>query len=212
MKCIHIPLKFIFGMNCYLVQTASGFYLIDTGVKKQRKQLEKTLSEAGCKPGDLKLIILTHGHIDHIGNAAYLRGKYGAKIAMHSGDVNMVTGGGMFADAPPNMMIKIVGFFMKLTGLSDFETFTPDILLDDKQNLKEHGLDATILYTPGHSKGSISIQTADGTLFCGDIFSGSMEDVTTLVDDQTNLIKSVKQLNALDIESVYPGHGNPFHR
>ncbi len=212
MDVTHIQLKLLFDVNCYLLHNEQGFYLIDTGIKNRRKQLEQSIIDAGCKPGDLILIILTHGHIDHVGNAAYLRDKYGAKIAMHQGDFNMVTGGGMFADAPPSLMIKIVGFFMNITGLGDFETFTPDILLIDNQSLKEYGLDATVLHTLGHSKGSISIHTDDGDLFCGDIFSGSMEEVTTLVDDQTFLDKSVKQLKDLHSNNFYPGHGKPFHR
>ena len=209
MEVTHIQLKYMFDANCYLIKNKNGFILIDTGIKKQRKQLEQAIIDAGCSTGDLKLIILTHGHIDHIGNAAYLRDKHGARIAMHSGDENMVTGAGMFADAPQSLMIKIVGFFMDITGLGDFESFTPDILLDDQQSLAEYGLDATVLYTPGHSKGSISI-ISDNNLFCGDIFSGSMQKVTTLVDDQQALDSSVEQLRNLPVKTVYPGHGKPF--
>jgi glyoxylase-like metal-dependent hydrolase (beta-lactamase superfamily II) len=209
MEVIHIPLKFLFDTNCYLLKSETGYILIDTGVKKQRKKLETAITEAGCRPGDLKLIIITHGHIDHIGNAAYLRDKYDSKIAMHQGDINMVTGGGMFVDAPQSLMIRLVGFLMDITGLGDFETFNPDILLEDNQSLQEYGLDATILHTPGHSKGSISI-LAEDVLFCGDIFSGSMESVTTLIDDQTILNTSVEHLRSIPAETIYPGHGNPF--
>ena len=212
MEINHISLKFLFDANCYLIHTETGYVLIDTGIKNRRKQLETALIDAGCQPGELKLIIITHGHIDHIGNASYLRDKYGAKIAMHRGDVKMVTGAGMFADAPPSLMIKIVGFLMNLTGLGDFETFTPDILLEDNQSLQEYGLDATVLHTPGHSKGSISILTASGDLFSGDIFNGSVEGVTTIVDDPSALDSSVEHLKTLNAESFYSGHGKPFHR
>ena len=212
MEIQQISLKFLFDANCYLIHTEKGYFLIDTGIKNRRKELEDSIVEAGCQPDDLKLIIITHGHIDHIGNASYLRNKYGAKIAMHRGDVKMVTGAGMFADAPPSLMIKLIGFLIKITGLSDFETFTPDIMLEDNQSLQEYGLDATVLHTPGHSKGSISILTASGDLFCGDIFNGSVEGVTTLVDDQSKLDLSVEHLKALTNESFYPGHGKIFHR
>lgn len=212
MEIQHIPLKLLFDANCYLIRIETGYILIDTGIKNRRKQLETALNNAGCQPGDLKLIILTHGHVDHVGNAAYLRDKYGAKIAMHRGDVNMVTGGGMFADAPQSLMIKIVGFLMNITGMGDFETFTPDILFEDNQSLQEHGLDATVLHTPGHSKGSISILTTLGDLFSGDIFNGSVEGVTTLVNDQSALESSVEHLKSLNAESFYPGHGKTFNR
>lgn len=211
MQVRHISLKYIFDTNCYLLQSETGYILIDTGVKKQRKKLETAITEAGCGPGDLKLIILTHGHIDHIGNAAYLRDKYDSKIAMHQGDINMVTGGGMFADAPQSLMIRLVGFLMDITGLGAFEIFNPDILLEDNQSLQEHGFNATILHTPGHSKGSISIQ-AENNLFCGDIFNASIDNVTTLVDDQTTLNTSADHLRSLPAETIYPGHGNPFQR
>ncbi len=58
-----------------------------------RDALEKELENAGCKPGNLQLIVLTHGDTDHAGNCAYLREKYGAQIAMHSDDSGMVERG-----------------------------------------------------------------------------------------------------------------------
>ena len=78
-----------YGVNCYLIRTGSGFVLIDTGVAPKRAGLVNQLESAGCQPGNLKLIIITHGHGDHIGNCAYLRRKYGAQVAMHRGDSEM---------------------------------------------------------------------------------------------------------------------------
>ncbi len=78
------------GVNCYLVKTGDSFILIDTGFPAKRAALDKELASAGCRPGNLKLIVLTHGDLDHAGNCAYLRKKYGTKIAMHTGDFGMV--------------------------------------------------------------------------------------------------------------------------
>jgi hypothetical protein len=72
--------------NSYLVKTNNSYVLIDTGYSTNRKELEKQLAESGCTPGNLKLILITHGHFDHTGNCAFLREKYGAPIAMHKGD------------------------------------------------------------------------------------------------------------------------------
>ena len=58
-----ITLNYFFGMNCYLIKTEVGCFLVDTGIKKKRAQLEQELVDAGCSLGDLKLIIITHGHI-----------------------------------------------------------------------------------------------------------------------------------------------------
>jgi len=83
------------SVNCYLIKTDCGFILIDTGISKNRSDIEKELQNAGCEPGDLKLIVITHGDSDHTGNCAHLRGKYGPRIAMHQGDLGMVQRGDM---------------------------------------------------------------------------------------------------------------------
>ncbi|NQT08003.1 MBL fold metallo-hydrolase, partial [Candidatus Bathyarchaeota archaeon] len=81
-EIISITQKYLMSVNCYLVKTPSGFILIDTGLSKRRSDLVSELEIAGCKPGALRLIIVTHGHSDHNGSSAYLRERYGAKIAM----------------------------------------------------------------------------------------------------------------------------------
>ena len=59
MEVTPITVNYFFGVNSYLVKTDNGYFLIDTGITKKRGQLEKQLNEAGCRPGDLKLIIIT---------------------------------------------------------------------------------------------------------------------------------------------------------
>ena|SRR5579859_4847986 len=83
-------------VNCYLKKSDSNYILIDTGCSGKRDQVECELQDAGCKPGELNLIVLTHGDFDHIGNAAYLRQKFRAKIAMHRDDLGMAERGDMF--------------------------------------------------------------------------------------------------------------------
>ena len=86
------------GVNCYLLNTADGFILVDTGggtmfgadPESIRLKLDAELECAGCKPGNLKLVILTHGDGDHSGNAAYIREKFKTKIAMHRADAEKV--------------------------------------------------------------------------------------------------------------------------
>ena len=78
---ISLPLPYRLGtVNCYPIETDTGYILIDTGCSNKRSELEKELERAGCKPGNLKLIVLTHGDFDHTGNANYLREKFGALI------------------------------------------------------------------------------------------------------------------------------------
>ena len=87
----------LLGVNCYLIKQNNGYFLIDSLWSFARGYLGRQLESAGCHESDLKLVILTHGDFDHCGNARYLRDAYGAKIAMHSGDVPMVKSGDMFS-------------------------------------------------------------------------------------------------------------------
>ncbi len=211
MEITPITSHYLFGVNSYLLKTETGYFLIDTGIMKKRDQLEKQLNEAGCKTGDLKLIIITHGHLDHVGNAAYLRDKYGAKIAIHSGDSKMVESGDMFVDTKGGIVIRLVGVFMKILGLSNYEKFTPDIYLEDLQDLSAYGMNAKVIHTSGHSGGSISVLTAEGDLFCGDLFNNNGKpEKASLIQDPQLLDASVERLGALQIATVYPGHGKPF--
>jgi hydroxyacylglutathione hydrolase len=197
-------------VNCYLVNTANGCILIDSGLSKRRSDLVRELEAAGCGPGDLKLIIVTHGHLDHNGNTAYIRDRYGAKIAMHVGDLAMAESGDMFVGVK-GFTVALMRLFLPLVGMSRYDGFTPDIILEDGYDFSEYGLDARVVQVPGHSKGSIGVLTAEGDLFCGDILGNTdTPAITTIVDDSAELAASVERLKALDVRTVYPGHGRPF--
>ena len=202
------------GVNCYLVKTGDGYVLIDTGLPTKRTSLEKELASAGCKPGNLKLIVLTHGDYDHAGNAAFLREKYGTKIAMHNNDSGRVERGdwNWGLKAKPDkfpIIFRIVSFFIRP---GKFDTFKPDIFVEDGQGLSEYGFDAKILHLPGHTKGSIGIVTSGGELFCGDLMDNmsGKPGLQFFIDDLAAAKASVEKLKSLQIRTVYPGHGKAF--
>ena len=197
-------------INCYLVKTDTGFILIDPGRASKRTKLEKELESAGCQPGNLKLIVLTHGDFDHTGNAAYLRKKFGTRIAMHYDDSGMAERGDMFWNRKnPNVLIRIM--FDLFFGLRKSDRFKPDLYIEDGYDLSGYEFGAKVLHLPGHSKGSIGILTADGNLFCGDLFMNMNQPApTSLVDDLAELNSSIGKLKSLKINTVYPGHGKSF--
>jgi hydroxyacylglutathione hydrolase len=202
------------GVNCYLLTTDEGFVLIDTGFSKNRVDVERELESAGCTPETLKLILLTHGDFDHSGNAAYLREKYSVRIAMHIDDEGMVEKGDLFYNRNANFLMRMMGkimlFFLR-GGLKKDERFTPDLYIDDGYDLSEFGLDATVLYLPGHSRGSIGILTSTGDLFCGDLLENTKKPAkNSLIADKNAFNESLEKLKGLKISTFYPGHGEPF--
>jgi len=210
-KTISLSLPFRMGsVNCYLIETDAGFVLIDTGSSYSRKELIRELESAGCKPGLLKLIVLTHGDFDHTGNAAYLRNAFGGKIAMHNDDLGMVECGDMFFNRKkPNILIKkMITLF---SGFGRSERFAPDLLVKDGDNLSEYGMEARVISIPGHSKGSIAILTAGADIFCGDLLVNIDKPVlNSLNDDLAAANASIQKLASMKTGTVYPGHGRPF--
>jgi hydroxyacylglutathione hydrolase len=209
---ISLPLPLnITRVNSYLVKTDSGFFLIDTGMTNARPKLIAELEKHGCNPGELKLILLTHGDFDHTGNAVYLRQSFGAQIAMHTGDKGMLENGDMFWNRKfDNQLLRgILKTFMPFKATNQG---TPDLFLEDGESLSPYGLEATIYNTPGHSSGSICILTASGDLFAGDLLTNSTGKpmLNSMMYDKEAGAISLERLKTLLIQTVYPGHGQPF--
>jgi glyoxylase-like metal-dependent hydrolase (beta-lactamase superfamily II) len=205
-----ITQRYLMAVNCYLVKTPTGHILIDTGLPKRRNDLVRELETAGCEPGDLKLIIITHGHLDHNGNTAHLRERYDAEIGMHGGDSAMTESGDMFKGMK-GLTVAIVRVMLPLFGLRRYDGFRPDIFLEDGHDLSGYGFDARVVHFPGHSKGSIGVLTTGGDLFCGDLLVNMDKPAkNTLIDDPVEYDASVERLKTLEIKTVYPGHGKPF--
>jgi hydroxyacylglutathione hydrolase len=199
----------IFTVNCYLVKSGDGFILIDSGNAGKRGTVEAALESAGCKSGNLKLIILTHGDFDHCGNAAYLREKFGSKIALHFDDTGMVERGDMsWNRITGKAFIKLVS--STIYRLSKSDQFKPDLYIDEKTDLAAYGFDGKVVYLPGHTKGSVGVLTANNDLLCGDLLANRGRPTIWMTDDKAAARASVEKLKGMTVKTVYPGHGTPF--
>jgi hydroxyacylglutathione hydrolase len=199
------------GVNSYLIATDTGFIMIDSGYSSRRKDLEIILENAGCRPGNLKLVILTHGDLDHIGNCAFLQNKFRAKITLHRDELEAVINSNMALNRknkPPLIAKMSLSLF---STLFKADSFNPEFFVKDGDNLSEYGLNASVLHIPGHSAGSIGILTAAGNLFCGDLLLNiDKPSATEILDDSTDLENSINKLRNLSFHTIYPGHGKPF--
>jgi len=217
------------GVNCYLIKSEESFVLFDTGGQlaldkeytNRQEELITQLEKAGCMPGNIKAIILTHGDIDHTANAAYLRDHYQTIIAMHEKDIDLVeniTLEMMMESFHRSLIIKIVFFLMKkpiqrlsVKTLKSFTKFTPDVILQEGDNLSEYGIAAKVIHLPGHTAGSIGVLTESGELIAGDIFANMKKPgFAPYANDFKQLKHSAKKLEALHVTTIYPGHGKPF--
>ncbi len=213
------------GVNCYLVNTDQGCILIDTGFLSKRAKLEQELAAAGCRPGNLNLILLTHGDTDHADNAAYLREKYGAKIALHAAEVPLVERGDMSCTRKPKpdkigfMFRVLIPLAPVLFKSNAFQCFKPDFTVDEGFDLSEYGFNAQVIHLPGHSRGSIGVFTNERIsptqpgpiVFCGDLLYNFIgRPSCQLIDDVADFNGSIEKLRRLGVKMVYPGHGKPF--
>ena len=205
------------NVNCYLVKIKDGYILVDTGYSNQRINIENALDNAGVKSGNLMLILLTHGDFDHSGNCMYLRKKYQSKIAMHKDDLGMVEHGDLFYSRESrNIIIRIlVKMMLPLfrMNLKKNDQFTPDIYLEEGDDLSEYGFSAKVIHLPGHSKGSIGFHTTEGNLFIGDLLENNEKQgpvKCSLIDNSVDFNASIDKLMTLSLKIVYPGHGNSF--
>ena len=205
------------GVNCYLIKTKDGYILVDTGYSNQRIKIENALDNVGVQPGNLKLILLTHGDFDHSGNCAYFREKYQSKIAMHKDDLGMVEHGDLFYSRESRnpfirILVKTVLPILRMNLKKD-DHFSPDIYLKEGDDLSEFGFSARVIHLPGHSKGSIGFHTTEDDLFIGDLLENNEKQgpvKCSLIDNSGDFDASIDKLKTLSLKTVYPGHGNPF--
>lgn len=148
---------------------------------------------------NLKFILLTHGHADHIGAVNELKKKTGAKLVMTNEDVDMIF------EPLYNESNLIFGY--------DYVTDDyPEILLEDKDVLNFDGVFIECLHTPGHTKGSC-VYLCEDLMFSGDtIFYRGFGRTDLYGGNENELINSLKKLYKLDKNfTVLPGHMSPTY-
>lgn len=194
------------NVNCYIVTNKEKAILIDTGRKKYR---EKILEK--CKEYHVNLIILTHGHMDHCQNAAYLANALNIPIAMSEKDMDMIPD-----NREQHMLAKtFLGKIVLSVSLSSFEkdsldVFEPSIYLKNGDSLNEYGIDAKVVELPGHTNGSIGLEIEGDKLFVGDALMNMFyPTVSMLYVDEQKMLSTAKCVSELGERTIYFGHGKP---
>ena len=203
--------------NCYLLKSGSCNILIDTGYKGKAKIILDFLENNEIPPKSIGLIILTHGHYDHIGNASEIKKISGAKTLVHADDSTLLGSG--ITDSQCTKPLNIWGKILlsKVSSIdTSFNPLKPDIIINSEFDLRSYGINGRIIHTPGHSKGSISIILDSGDAFIGDLAMngfplriGAGEPI--FGEDRDQIYQSWKKLIESKAHTLYPAHGPPFN-
>ena len=144
----------------------------------------------------LKQIVVTHGHIDHVGGAARLKKATGAPVLLNQNDLPL---------------LKMMDVQAAWLGLATPEVAPPDASAEDGMTAGIAGHTATVIHTPGHTQGSICLHFApEKLLLAGDtLFAGSIGRTDLPGGDSRQIIRSINdRLLVLPDETyVIPGHG-----
>jgi glyoxylase-like metal-dependent hydrolase (beta-lactamase superfamily II) len=191
--------------------------MIDGGPPDQVESFKKMLPQFSIRPEEIKLIILTHGDFDHIGSVKDIRELTGAKIAIHERDkINLEQG---ILNWPPGASAwgKVVRFMlMPFFKNSILPTIKTDFVLGEKEfPLNDFGIDGKILYTPGHTPGSVSVLLNTGEAFVGCLAHNNFPfrfrpGLPIFAENLEKVKESWKLIIEHGARMIYPAHGDPF--
>lgn len=198
----NIYVKRFYYFNVYVIKGKNGDILIDTGFICMKKRLKKWLNQF-----NIKLIILTHVHVDHSWNVAYLKKIYNCKVAIGELDLDNIDNKKISAK-PLSNKFKLWTKLMNW-GMNKFipEEYEIDYLLKDNQILNKYGLKLKIISLKGHTNGSIGIKYKD-YLFVGDalVNRGKKASVAYQNQNNKNAIISVNKILKENPTIVFVGH------
>jgi len=177
--------------NCFIVgRPSTGVGVVfDPGGNSQ--EICRAIDDSGL---DIKVIILTHGHSDHIAALRDVQDKTNAEVAIHTADADFLEGRGSYSSQ---------------FGISYRTPHPPDRLLREGDKIDVGNISFTVIHTPGHTPGSICLLTDFG-IFTGDtIFRRGIGTTLMSGSSRPQLLDSIrKKLMTLpDDTIIYPGHG-----
>ncbi|MFZ5916811.1 MAG: MBL fold metallo-hydrolase [Chloroflexota bacterium] len=194
-------------VQAYLIQGEAGLVLVDAGMPGFEQRVLQRMQT--LERQDLRLIWITHAHLDHYGSAAALRRRTGAPVAIHRADAAAMAQAETHLGAVRGRG-RLVGALLPLLQRALRPQPTPaDLLMVDGDGLQDFGLDARLLHTPGHTPGSSCLIVEGRFAFVGDLLSatGQPHSQRFFAHDWSQIPHSLARLQALKPERIYPGHG-----
>jgi glyoxylase-like metal-dependent hydrolase (beta-lactamase superfamily II) len=219
-------------VNAYLF-VGKTTTLLDTGTLKSADVLRHRLDQIGYAFSDIEQIVLTHGHIDHYGAARKIIEASASPVTVlaHREDKNLIEHG---LEVPREQFLKyyrLMGVPLKfqlslLLVRGIFSSLAEDCRIDrflsDGEKISMGDYEATVITTPGHTRGSISLYIEkEGLLFPGDHILGHITPNAFVMLEadfdlprrmsQVEFYESLKKIENISPRIAYPAHGDPIH-
>ncbi|MEZ0371617.1 MAG: MBL fold metallo-hydrolase [Candidatus Sericytochromatia bacterium] len=199
--------------NVYLIKGDKPI-LVDTSGPGHEAEIETWLKQNGVEPKDLAYIILTHGHADHAGGAAYFARKYQIPLMAGRGDMDMIHAGRVGELKPTSLLAGMLRLFVNVP----YEPFEPTSIIDQEISLKAYGIDGRVLPLPGgHTRGSLAVILDDthealvGDLVRGDLFIPGLADEHFFHENRQLARWQLWDLiTHQGVKGLYPGHFEGF--
>ena len=207
--------------NTYLVKAEDELVLVDTGMPGSEKKILKAISSLGKKPDDVKLVLLTHRHLDHIGSAAAVKKETSAVLVSHPFEKPYVAGtlviitprAWSLYGRVARRVLAVMSSTKKLLRFSKYTPVLVDQAADEDSALEGVGLDGSIVWTPGHTKGSVSLFLNEPRVaIIGDLLMTRRGKLVEpmFMENPSQTRASVQRIVDLHPTLLCPGHGKPL--
>lgn len=202
--------------HVHLVRLPDAYALIDTSVPGSAPAILDALARLGGSPQDVRQIVLTHSHFDHMGSAADLVEATGARVLAGAVDAPCIRGTApepqpVHTEPERALREQIMAGFSAADARS-LRHVPVDVELYDGDTIDGWGEPVHVLHVPGHTAGSIALHLpSSGVLFSGD--NVATADGRAILGpfnvDREQAIASFRRLAALDVEALCVPHGEP---
>lgn len=198
--------------NAFLIEANNSLSLVDTGLKNNQKKIERLLQEKGFELKDIKQIIITHAHPDHVGSLAELVSATNAGVWVHEIELGIMRGESLIQNIAAKDLSPIGSILQAIAPKPERFDFTIDRELKSSEQILT-GFE--VVHLPGHSMGQIGLwQESSKTLIGGDVMMRLANRLTMPIKafsvDWEETKKSILKVGALKPDSLYLGHGKPY--
>lgn len=205
-------------VGCYLLEEAGAITIVDAGVPGYYGELTAELAAMGRTIEDVRAVVLTHGHSDHIGFAERVRDEHGVPVSVHELDAALARGevGNPSLGSGERKLTSLLSFLVwaarrgALRGkpLTEVGTFGDGTMLDVPGALR-------VIHTPGHTPGHVVLHAAghdallvgDGIITLSLVSGRTGPQISPFTADPEQALSSLERLDGIEAGWLLPGHG-----